>query len=122
MGVAGLVGLVADTAFLQAGLLAYAEPLPSVHLAPFWILVMWMNFALTVNVALRWLHGRYGLAAVLGLAGGPLAYLAGVKLGAAALTADPVRAYGLIGLVWGVAVPLLFAVAERLNRRWPAPG
>jgi hypothetical protein len=88
--------------------------------APAWIIVMWVNFALTLNVALRWLHGRYGLAAVLGFVGGPLAYLAGLKLNAAALAAPAPTAYTLIGCTWAVAVPFLVRAAEWSVRRWPA--
>jgi hypothetical protein len=119
-GVAGLVGLSADTLFAQAGILAYAEPWPVRGVAPAWIVVMWMNFALTLNVAMRWLHGRYWLAAVLGLVGGPLAYLAGVRLDAAVLSAPGPSAYALIGLTWAFAVPFLVRAAEWSSRRWPA--
>ncbi len=119
-GVAAGVGLVADTLFAQAGILDYAAPWPVPGAAPAWIIVMWMNFALTLNVALRWLHGRYGLAAALGFFGGPLAYLAGLKLNAAALAAPAPTAYTLIGLTWAVAVPFLVRAAEWSGRRWPA--
>ena len=91
VAIAGTVGLVADTAFIQTRLLAYAEPLPLAGVAPYWILGMWINFALTLNGSLRWLHGRYVLAAVLGAIGGPLAYAAGVKLKAATLLAGIFR-------------------------------
>lgn len=119
VGVAAGVGLAADTLFARAGILAYAEPWPVPGVAPAWIIVMWMNFALTLNVALRWLHGRYGLAAVLGLVGGPLAYVAGLKLGAASLAAPAPMAYTLIGTTWAVAVPFLVRAAEWSGRRWP---
>lgn len=121
-GVAAVTGFLVDTLFAQAGVLAYASPWPVPGLAPAWIIVMWMNFALTLNVALRWLHGRYGLAAILGFVGGPFAYLAGVKLGAATLSVPPVSGYAVIGVTWAVAVPLLVRSAEWSGRRWPATG
>jgi len=121
-GVAAGTGFLVDTLFAQAGVLAYASPWPVPGVAPAWIIVMWVNFALTLNVALRWLHGRYGLAAVLGLGGGPFAYLAGVKLGAAALVAPALVAYAVIGGTWALAVPLLVRAAEWSGRRWPATG
>jgi len=121
-GVAAGIGLVADTLFARAGILAYAEPWPLPGVAPAWIIIMWMNFALTLNVGMRWLHGRYGLAALLGFFGGPLAYLAGLRLDAAALAAPAPAAYTLIGCTWALAVPLLVLAAEWSGRRWPAPG
>ncbi|MCC5793154.1 MAG: DUF2878 domain-containing protein [Chromatiales bacterium] len=125
--VAALAGLFVDTFYVQAGLLSYSAPLPVDGLAPFWILIMWMNFALTVNESLNWLHGRPWLAAALGAVGGPLAYWAGIGLGAAALTGDALLAFIVLALSWGLAVPLLFSLAARWTRQCaaitpPAPG
>ncbi len=117
--IACAVGFVVDTAFIQANLLAYAEPLPFAAVAPYWILGMWVNFALTLNGSMRWLHGRYLLAAALGAIGGPLAYVAGIKLGAAELLASGVVVYGVLAVVWALAVPLLVLATERVNQRWP---
>ena len=117
--IACMVGLAVDTAFIQTHLLAYAEPLPFAGVAPYWILGMWINFALTLNGSLRWLHGRYALAAALGAIGGPLAYAAGVRLGAAALLASEVVVYGVLALAWAIAVPLLVRTTDWVNSRWP---
>lgn len=122
VAVACAVGLVVDTAFIQAHLLAYAEPLPFAAVAPYWILGMWINFALTLNGSMRWLHGRYLLAAGLGAIGGPLAYMAGVGLGAAELLASGTVVYGSLAVAWAIVVPLLVLATERVNRRWPPNG
>jgi hypothetical protein len=122
VAVACAVGFIVDTAFIQAHLLAYAEPLPFAAVAPYWILGMWINFALTLNGSMRWLHGRYLLAAGLGAIGGPLAYMAGVRLGAAELLAGGTVVYGSLAVAWAIAVPLLVLATERVNRRWPPDG
>ena len=109
-------GLVCDTLYIQSGLLAYAAPLPWQQLAPFWIVAMWMNFGLTLNESLAWMRGRPVLGALLGVVGGPLAYIAGIKLGAAEMTAESWRVMGVVALTWGVAVPLLLSAAERVSR------
>ncbi|MEO8224856.1 MAG: DUF2878 domain-containing protein [Gammaproteobacteria bacterium] len=114
-----IVGFVVDTTFIQAQLLAYAEPGPFPAVAPYWIIGMWVNFALTLNGSMRWLHGRYWLSAALGAVGGPLAYVAGVRLGAAELLASGPVVYGALAVVWSVAVPVLVLATERANRRWP---
>ncbi|MEQ1802120.1 MAG: DUF2878 domain-containing protein [Gammaproteobacteria bacterium] len=119
--IACLVGFVVDTAFIQAHLLAYSEPLPFAAVAPYWIIGMWVNFALTLNGSMRWLHGRYLLSAALGAIGGPLAYVAGVRLGAAELLDSAAVVYGALAVVWAAAVPLLVVATERVNRRWPPP-
>jgi hypothetical protein len=109
--IACAVGFVVDTAFIQANLLAYAEPLPFAAVAPYWILGMWVNFALTLNGSMRWLHGRYLLAAVLGAGWWP----AGLRgdAGAAELLASGVVVYGVLAVVWALAVPLLVLATER---------
>ena len=117
LAAAALTGLLLDTLFLQFGVLDYAHPLPSSEMAPFWIVVMWMNFALTLNLSMRWLQGRYALAAVLGLVGGPLAYIAGVELGAADWGMDMTSALVVIGIAWALAVPLLSGFARRMVLR-----
>jgi hypothetical protein len=119
VAIACVVGFVVDTTFIQAHLLAYSEPLPFAAVAPYWIIGMWINFALTLNGSMRWLHRRYLLAAVLGAIGGPMAYVAGVKMGAAELMAGAPLVYGSLAVVWAVAVPVLVLATERVNRRWP---
>ena len=113
---AAACGLVLDTGYVRAGLISYAQPVPSPAVAPYWIVLMWANFGLTLDSCLRWLQRRLLLAAVCGAVGGPLAYEAGVRLGAATVTASPALVYGVLAVAWGSAVPLLLAVAARLSR------
>jgi hypothetical protein len=110
--IAALGGVVFDTLFVQLGLLRYASPEPFDWAAPYWIPAMWANFGLTLNSSLGWLHGRPALAAILGAVGGPLAYLAGVRIGAATVIAPAPVAYGAIGLAWGLATPALLWLAR----------
>ncbi|MEO8444472.1 MAG: DUF2878 domain-containing protein [Gammaproteobacteria bacterium] len=119
VAMACVVGFIVDTAFIQAKLLGYAEPFPFAAVAPYWIIGMWVNFALTLNGSMRWLHGRYLLSAALGAIGGPLAYAAGVRLGAAELLASGPVVYGALAIAWSIAVPVLVLVTERANQVWP---
>lgn len=109
---AAVGGLVFETLLVSLGMLAYASPVPFAWAAPYWILALWANFGLTLNSSLGWLHGRPVLAAALGAVGGPLAYAAGVRIGAATLTAPAFIAYTAIALVWGIATPVLLRLAR----------
>lgn len=114
---AGLVlgGGLIDTAYAWSGLIRYeANPLPS-FLAPVWILALWANFASTLNHSLGWLRGRVLLQAAFGAVGGPLAYLAGVKLGALGWGAAPALCLSVLAAVWALATPAAFALARRLD-------
>jgi hypothetical protein len=114
VGIAILTGLVVETAFLQIGLFSYNGGEPWTNIAPIWILVLWANFALTMNGCLRWLQGRYLLAAVLGTLGGPLSYFGGIKLGAAAAGTSMPVVLLVIAALYAVVTPTFLMIAGRL--------
>jgi hypothetical protein len=80
---------------------------------------MWMLFATTLNLSLRWLKGRMLLAAVCGAVAGPLAYLGGEALGGVRFT-DPTAGLAALAFGWSVLLPLLMTAAERLDGFAPA--
>ena len=65
--------------------------------------------ASTLNDSLVWLRQKPVLGAVLGSIGGPLSYVAGIRLGAADWGSSP-QMWGvcLISLIWTLAIPLFF--------------
>jgi hypothetical protein len=112
-----LGGAVWDSALAQSGWLVFAAKpaaVPWAHLAPPWILAMWALFATTLNVTLRWLRGRWLLAALLGAVAGPSAYWAGANLGAVRL-AQPALALGALAVGWSLMMPALMALAARFD-------
>ena len=111
------LGFIVETVYLQYGVLIYSFNKTSPQFAPFWILILWASFALTLNTGLRWLQGRHLAAAILGFIGGPLAYFGGVKLGAATIGLMPAIVYLSIGLSWAVVTPALLLLARTLNYR-----
>ncbi len=114
MGVALLLGLALDGVLAGSGLLHYASAAPALPPsgAPLWILALWVAFALTLNHSLRYLAGRAWLAAALGAAGGPLAYLAAARLSGAVGFATPAtRALAVLAVGWALALALLSALA-----------
>lgn len=119
----GAAGAVVDSLYPVAGMLSYAAPWPHPGLAPVWLVVMWLNLALTINHSLRWLRRRYGLAALLGGAGGALSYVAGWRLGAVDFHWPPVACAAVIGLAWALVLPVAYAILESrpLIRNGSAP-
>lgn len=109
-----LFGLVADSLLLATGWIAYPNGFWLPGLAPYWIICLWALFATTLNVSMRWMAGRYVLAAVFGGIGGPLSYLAGARLGAMTFT-DTTAALVALSLVWASLMPLLMWLASRLD-------
>lgn len=109
-----LLGVIWDSLLVAFGILEYQHGLLSDKLAPHWIIALWALFAGTLNVSLRWLKGRWLIAAVFGAIGGPFAYLAGEKLGAVTM---PDQSLALLTLMvgWAVMTPVLVKLSHSFD-------
>ena len=118
----GALGAVWDSLLVSAGWLAYPSGTLLANTAPHWIVAIWVLFASTLNVSLRWLRGRWFLAAALGALAGPLAYYAGSTLGGVVI-AEPVPGFTALALGWAAFMPLLIKLSTRFDgmRAVPAP-
>lgn len=110
---AAALGCILDSAQGWADVIAFAGPPLPGGLCPAWILVMWAQFATLLPHALGWLLTRPLLGAILGAVGGPLAYYAGFRLGAAAFPSGIPRAVAWMAVEWAIATPLLLWMARR---------
>lgn len=109
-----VTGAVVESAFAASGLMAYQASWPSTALAPVWIVALWAAFGATLPTTADLLGNRpWGKAALLGAVFGPLSYVAGEKLGAVAITASPLLAFGVIAIAWAGIYPALIALARR---------
>jgi len=117
--VCGAVGFLLDSTQSLTGRLSFAGPVlvpsGSATVAPVWVLMLWLQLGTTLRFSLSWLSGRYGLAAALGAAGGPVAFLAGERLGAATWGEPRWLTALSLAVVWGMATPLLVWVADRIG-------
>ena len=111
---AGAIGAVFESTLVFLGLMSYPSGTVIAGTAPHWLIAMWMLFATTLNVSLRWLRGRWLLAALLGAVFGPLTYYGGAKLGG--MSFENVR-LALVALAagWACWMPLLSWLSEHLD-------
>ena len=108
------LGLVADSALAATGVLRFDSAWPSSLLAPAWILAMWAGFALTLHHSMAFLRGRPWAAAAFGLLGGPLAsWSAARAFGAVDFGVSLPLALAALAVVWGIAMPALYALGTR---------
>jgi hypothetical protein len=114
LAVVGALGATWDSLLVAAGWLSYPSGTLLADTAPHWIVAMWVLFATTLNVSLRWLRGRWLMAALLGAAGGPLAYYAGTQLGGVVMV-EPLLAFSALALGWAAFVPLLIKLSTRFD-------
>ena len=76
-------------------------------LSPFWLWMVWVMFALTLNYSLAFLLNRHLLlSAIAGLLFGPLSYIAGAKLGAAGFD-NSLSHLAVLGMIWMLTLPAL---------------
>lgn len=105
-----LIGAGFDSALVAIGWVEYASGMVFETAAPYWIVTMWMLFATTLNVSMRWLRNRELLASVFGFVGGPLAYIAGQKLGGIVLV-EQFAALLALGIGWAAMMPVLLRLS-----------
>ena len=109
------VGFVVDSVLVRSDLVEFASA-GWAGWAPYWMVSLWIAFATTLNHSLRWLAQRPAVATLCGAIGGPLAYLAGAKLGALTIGAT-LSALALIAGLWAAAMGVLSIVATRAQGR-----
>jgi hypothetical protein len=109
-----VIGLVAESAVVAQGHVAYPSGQPVAWLAPYWMVALWGEFAIALNVTLRWLKNRPLLAGVLGAVAGPLSFVGGVRLGAGRFI-DAQPALLTLAVMWAVLMPLVMALSNRFD-------
>mgnify|MGYP001351779366 CR=1 FL=1 len=112
--IAGLIGLLFDGVLLNFDLIIYNDPGLPYPYTPIWIVMLWMIFAMTLNHSLAWLSQKYYLAILFGAIGGPLAYIAGEKLGAITLLST--NSIITLSIGWALITPILLVIANELNK------
>jgi hypothetical protein len=113
------IGLLVDSGLVSGGHITFHSGVWAQGWAPYWMLSLWAAFATTLNHSLRWLVGKPVIAILFGAAGGPLAYLAGEKLGALQISSTA-GALLSIAAAWAVAMGVLSIVAASLQPAAPS--
>jgi len=103
---AAVLGFLVDTALLRGGVMSVA----GAAVSPAWLVALWPNLgaATARGGSLASLERRPILGVLLGLLGGPLAYDAGVRLGAIGVAGGRLGALAIIGAAWSLVLPALF--------------
>ena len=112
--IAAVVGALWDSLPVAMGWLVYPSGMLIEGAAPYWIVAIWIVFATTFNVSLRWFKQHLLFASLLGAIGGPLAFLAGERLGGVEFIDYPM-ALGALAIGWGALMPILLLIADRFN-------
>ena len=110
-----LCGLLMDSFFSYFSFIDYkGGVLADLSLAPLWILSMWAGFSVTMLYTLDSIRNKYFYASLIGFFGGPLSYNAGVQIGSLTITSN--LSYFLLAIGWGLIIPFLFMVINKLKK------
>jgi hypothetical protein len=113
---AAAFGYAADSLLVLLGLIEFPPEARLGAPSTLWMVALWVGFAATLRHSLRWLAGRYLLGALLGAAGGPLAYRAGEALGAIRIP-DSFSGLAAVSVEWAIAMPALLAFVTLVGSR-----
>jgi hypothetical protein len=113
--IAATLGCILDQIGYLNGWISFEYHSASVNYIPFWMIALWLSFASTLNVSMRWLQSKPVLATVLGGIFGPLAYLGAAQLGVIHLP-SPTFSLAWVALEWAIAMPLLLWVRDTFNK------
>lgn len=108
------IGLIWESLLVAGGFLEYNVGMLASGMAPYWIVAMWVLFATTLNVGMRWLRKSLFIAAAAGAIGGPMAFIAGEAAGAVTFT-DPTSTIVAIGIGWMILLPALVRLSSRFD-------
>ncbi len=114
VGLACAIGVIVESAVVLQGNVAYPSGQPVAWLAPYWMVALWGELAIALNVTMRWMKRRLWLAALFGAVGGPMAFSAGVRVGGAEFI-DRTPALVTLAVIYGLALPLLMWLSNRFD-------
>jgi hypothetical protein len=118
VGISFLLGFAVDSILVAANVMVLVPDFMPEGVTTFWMMCMWVNFALTLNVALKCLYNRPVISALLGLLGGPAAYYTGAGLGAIVIPDGLWVRLAAIGVAWALVTPLLVWFAKKLRMQF----
>ncbi len=109
-------GFIVDSSLAMASLIHFAANPYPIKLAPPWIIAIWLNFSVVMYMHFRAHFDKLWLLSILALICFPLAYAAGVKLGAAALP-DGYRSLLWLGLIWAIILPAIVYILRSTREK-----
>lgn len=114
MGIMTLIGALTDTFFLKMQLIDFHANIFGSTFAPPWTIALWVNFSFLLFVFFEKHFLKFWIFALLSLPGFSLAYLSGVKLGAADFTQGAVSLC-IITVTWAVILPVSLLVYKKFS-------
>jgi hypothetical protein len=110
MLIIGALGMAIDSSLALLSITSFPNYENGLIPIPFWLISLWLVFALTVPHSLYWLKNNLLVAVVAGAIGGSFSYFIGHKLGAIQLTDPLIISVGIYFIAWGLIFPLALKI------------
>jgi hypothetical protein len=107
-----LFGFCFDSFLILCGVYTPARWLIPSPFATIWLMALWGNFSLIVDVPLRWLQEHLAIAAIFGGLFGPAAYVGGQRLGAIRIAEPTSSNIAVLAVAWAIGLALLMVLAR----------
>jgi len=118
----GVVGTVAESVMIRAGIYVPVESFQSQLLCPLWITAIWVQAGLAAATLARWTPNRLLLlAALLGAGGAAIGYPLAAWLGAIRPLVSPLVAVPIWTLSGAVLAPILLRISIKQNGEMTKP-
>lgn len=109
-----LTGVAVESWQIASGTYRLLEGAPAAGV-PFWLLMLWAQFATTFRFSLARVMTHPPRAMLFGAIGGPLAFLAGERLGAVALQVPLGPGLARLVVAWALALAVLAWLTQRMG-------
>jgi hypothetical protein len=107
-----LLGVSIDTGLMHIGVFEFEG---HTNIIPFWLIMIWVSFAMTLNGYLQPLYKSILLQCLVGAIFPPLSYLAGASFGAVSFSYTSIQTVLVISALWAVLLPLFFSFNHFFN-------
>ena len=103
------LGIAIDSILTVFGIFDFGD---TTLLIPLWLVTLWIAFSTTLTQSLKFIGNNWLITVTSGAVFLPFNYAVGERLGAVTFTENYFLTVFIIGIIWSVCLPLLFATTD----------
>ena len=103
------LGIAIDSILTMLGIFDFGD---TTLLIPLWLITLWIAFSTTLTQSLKFVGNNWLVTVTSGAIILPFNYAVGERLGAVTFTENYFLTIFIIGIIWSVCLPLLFATTD----------